>query len=74
MHRHIQTTNAIESLFGNVRQRTDQIDVFTTESSCLTIVWAIIQETPTRMMLDIDVHYRLEYIPCLANKIGVRYA
>jgi transposase-like protein len=30
MHRHIQTTNAIESLFSNVRQRTDQIDVFTT--------------------------------------------
>jgi putative transposase len=44
MHRHIQTTNAIESLFGNVRQRTDQIDVFTTETSCLTIVWATIQD------------------------------
>jgi putative transposase len=29
MHRHIQTTNTIESLFSNVRQRTDQIDVFT---------------------------------------------
>src|SRR6266699_2484440 len=27
MYRHIQTTNAIESLFSNVRQRTDQIDV-----------------------------------------------
>jgi len=44
MHRHIQTTNAIESLFSNVRQRTDQIDVFTTETSCLAIVWAIIQD------------------------------
>ncbi len=44
MHRHIQTTNAIESLFSNVRQRTDQIDVFTTEMSCLTIVWAMIQD------------------------------
>ena len=44
MHRHIQTTNAIESLFSNVRQRTDQIDVFTTEISCLTIVWATIQD------------------------------
>ena len=43
MHRHIQTTNAIESLFSNVRQRTDQIDVFTTETSCLTIVWATIE-------------------------------
>jgi putative transposase len=44
MHRHIQTTNAIESLFSNVRQRTDQIDVFTTETSCLVIVWATIQD------------------------------
>ena len=44
MHQHIQTTNAIESLFSNVRQRTDQIDVFTTETSCLTIVWATIQD------------------------------
>jgi putative transposase len=44
MHRSIQTTNAIESLFSNVRQRTDQIDVFTTETSCLTIVWATIQD------------------------------
>jgi putative transposase len=44
MHRHIQTTNAIESLFSNVRQRTDQIDIFTTENSCLTIVWATIQD------------------------------
>src|SRR5437588_5233329 len=43
MHRYIRTTNAIESLFSNVRQRTDQIDVFTTEMSCLTIVWAPIQ-------------------------------
>jgi putative transposase len=44
MHRYIQTTNAIESLFSNVRQRTDQIDVFKTETSCLTIVWATIQD------------------------------
>src|SRR5438477_9904882 len=44
MHRHIQTTNALESLFSNVRQRTDQIDVFTTETSCLAIVWATIQD------------------------------
>jgi putative transposase len=44
MHRHIQTTNAIESLFSNVRQRTDQIDVFTTETSCQAIVWATIQD------------------------------
>src|SRR6266550_582164 len=44
MHRYIRSTNAIESLFSNVRQRTDQIDVFTTETSCLTIVWATIQD------------------------------
>lgn len=29
MHRSIRSTNAIESLFSNVRQRTDQIDAFT---------------------------------------------
>jgi transposase-like protein len=46
MRRSIQTTNAIESLWSLVRQRTDQIDVFTTEMSCLTIVWATIQEIP----------------------------
>ena len=44
MFRHIQTTNAIESFFSNVRQRTDQIDTFTTETSCLTIVWAVMQD------------------------------
>jgi putative transposase len=44
MYRHIQTTNAIESFFSNVRQRTDQIDTFTTEMSCLTIVWAVMQD------------------------------
>jgi putative transposase len=44
MHRYIQTTNAIESLWSLVRQRTDQIDVFTTETSCLTIVWATLQD------------------------------
>ena len=44
MHRYIRSTNAIESLFSNVRQRTDQIDAFTTETSCLTIVWAVMQD------------------------------
>jgi putative transposase len=29
---------------SNVRERTDQIDAFTTETSCLTIVWATIQD------------------------------
>lgn len=44
MHRYIRSTNAIESFFSNVRQRTDQIDSFTTETSCLTIVWAVMQD------------------------------
>jgi putative transposase len=44
MHRYIRSTNAIESLFSNVRHRTDQIDAFTTETSCLTIVWAVMQD------------------------------
>jgi putative transposase len=44
MHRYIRSTNAIESLISNVRQRTDQIDTFTTETSCLTIVWAVMQD------------------------------
>src|SRR6202035_3505967 len=40
MHRYIRSTNAIESLFSNVLQRTDQIDAFTTETSFLAIVWS----------------------------------
>lgn len=44
MHRYIRTTNAIESFFSNVRQRTDAIDAFTTETSCITIVWAVMQD------------------------------
>jgi len=44
MHRYIRSTNAIESFLSNVRQRTDQIDAFTTETSCLTIVWAVMQD------------------------------
>jgi putative transposase len=43
MHRPIRSTNAIESFFRNVRRRTDQIDTFTTETSCLSIVWAVMQ-------------------------------
>src|SRR5713101_4071824 len=44
MHRYLRSTNAIESLFSLVRQRTDRIDAFTTETSCLTIVWAVMQD------------------------------
>ena len=43
MHHHIRSTNAIESFFRNVRRRTDQIDTFTTETSCLSIVRAVMQ-------------------------------
>jgi transposase-like protein len=42
--RYIRSTNAIESLWSLVRQRTDQIDAFPTETSCLTIVWAVMQD------------------------------
>jgi transposase-like protein len=38
-----RTTNAIESLFSGVRNRTNPIKLFTTESSCLIIVWAAIK-------------------------------
>jgi putative transposase len=44
MDRYIRTTNAIESFFSNVRQRTDTIDAFTTETSCITIVWSVMQD------------------------------
>jgi putative transposase len=43
MHKFIRTNNAIESFFRNVRRRTNQIDTFTTETSCLSIVWATMQ-------------------------------
>ena len=34
----------LSSQHSLVRHRTDQIDVFTTETSCLAIVWATIQD------------------------------
>lgn len=43
MHRYIRSTNAIESFFSTVRRRTNQIDTFTTETSCLSIVWSVMQ-------------------------------
>jgi transposase-like protein len=42
-HKFMRTTNAIESLFNNVRTRTDSIEVFSNEESCLSIVWAALQ-------------------------------
>lgn len=43
MHRYIKTTNAIESTFSQVRARTDGVDVFKNEESCLALVWATLQ-------------------------------
>lgn len=40
MHWPIRRTNARERLLSTVRQRTDQINAFPTETSGLTSVWA----------------------------------
>lgn len=44
VHRSICTMHAIESFVSTARQRTDQIDTLTTETSGLTIVWAVMQD------------------------------
>src|SRR5258708_7466857 len=44
MHRYIGSTNAIESFFSTVRQRMAQLDAFTTQTSCLTILCAVMQD------------------------------
>ncbi|HEX6483751.1 MAG TPA: transposase [Ktedonobacteraceae bacterium] len=43
MHHHIRSTNATPSFFRTARRRTDHIDTFTTETSCLSSVWAVMQ-------------------------------
>ena len=43
MHHHIRSTNATPSFFRTVRRRTDHIDTFTTGTSCLSLVWAVMQ-------------------------------
>jgi len=43
MHRSIHSTNAIERFFRHVQRRTNQIDTFPPETSCLSIVWAVMQ-------------------------------
>jgi transposase-like protein len=58
--RSIRTTNAIESLFSTVRQRTEQIDVFTTAMSCFTIVWATIEGITLRGCLKSQANWLLE--------------
>jgi hypothetical protein len=40
MQRSIRSTNAFESLVSNIRQRTDQLDAFTRQTS----VWAVMQD------------------------------
>jgi len=39
----MRTTTAIESLLSTVRQRTDHMDTLPTETSCLTMVWAVME-------------------------------
>ncbi len=43
LHRSIRSTHAMESFFRTVRQRTAQIDAFTTQTRCLSMVWAVMQ-------------------------------
>ena len=56
-HKFMRTTNAIESLFNNVRTRTDAMEVFTTEQSCLTIVWAAMVFLPKLARVSVPVGY-----------------
>jgi hypothetical protein len=69
MYRSIRTTNAIESFLSNVRSRTDQIDAFPTEMSCLTIVWAVM---PDIRVPKIPIGYTLkrDREPCLTTGSG----
>ena len=41
--RYIKTTNATLSTFSQVRARTDGVDAFTNEDSCLMLVWATLE-------------------------------
>ncbi len=41
--RHIRTNNALEGLFHTVRQRTNKMGAFRNETSCMLIVYAVIQ-------------------------------
>jgi putative transposase len=44
LQRYIKTTNALESLFSQVRSRTNQMKIFQDEGSCLMIVGATMQQ------------------------------
>jgi putative transposase len=50
MQRYIKTTNAIESTFSQVRARTDLVDAFTNEDSCLMLVWASLERITFQRM------------------------
>jgi len=57
LQRYIKTTNAIESMFSQIRDRTDKVDTFPTELSCLCLVWATaeginFQRIPTGLPLS----------------------
>lgn len=57
LQRYIRTTNAIESMFSQIRDRTDKVDTFPTELSCLSLVWATaegitFQRIPTGLSLN----------------------
>ncbi len=41
--RHIRTNNALEGLFHTIRQRTNKMGAFRNETSCVLIVYAVIQ-------------------------------
>jgi transposase-like protein len=48
MWKHIRSTNALEGLFSTIRRRTNQIGAFRNETSCLLIVYAVIQAVKFR--------------------------
>lgn len=50
MWKYIRTTNVLEGLFHTVRQRTDKIGAFQNETSCILIVFAVIQSVHFRRM------------------------
>jgi len=48
MWQHIRTTNALEGLFHTIRLRTDKLGAFRNETSCLLMVYAVIQSVRFR--------------------------
>jgi len=48
MWQHIRTTNALEGLFHTIRLRTDKLGAFRNETSCVLMVYAVIQSVRFR--------------------------